>query len=191
MDSDTILAISAGITLLLAIAAFSAIWQNHSLQKRERRERLLNEIIEWAEDLAGCSFLEETQEGCTTASNLFKRYRYLASRKTYIKKTVSFFKNEKLSNALSRILNNKGSLINVVDCLNDLHNIYFELESKNKITESETDRDKLAILSLELGKLSISAASKWMDLTPISQKLYEDVTDLIENASNIKIKLIS
>ena len=42
------LAISAGATFMLALAAFWAIWQNHKLQKRERREKLLNEIIEWA-----------------------------------------------------------------------------------------------------------------------------------------------
>ena len=37
-------------TFLLAGAAFCAIWQNHLLQKRERKERLLNEIIEWARE---------------------------------------------------------------------------------------------------------------------------------------------
>lgn len=50
MTTDTWLAISAGATFLLALAAFWAIWQNHSLQKRERKERLLNEIIEWVSD---------------------------------------------------------------------------------------------------------------------------------------------
>ncbi len=41
-------ALTPWATLLLALAAFWAIWQNRSLQIRERRERLLNEIIEWA-----------------------------------------------------------------------------------------------------------------------------------------------
>ena len=41
-------------TLLLALAAFGAIWQNHNLQQRERRGRLLNEIIEWAIDIGKC-----------------------------------------------------------------------------------------------------------------------------------------
>ena len=49
---EWVVPLSAGTTFLLAIAAFLAIWQNHSLQKRERKERLLNEIIEWAIDVA-------------------------------------------------------------------------------------------------------------------------------------------
>ena len=48
---DWILIGSAGATFLLAIAAFWAIWQTRSIQKRERKERLLNEIIEWATEI--------------------------------------------------------------------------------------------------------------------------------------------
>ena len=48
MTTDNWLAISAGVTFLLALAAFLAIWQNRGIQKRNRRERLLKEIIEWA-----------------------------------------------------------------------------------------------------------------------------------------------
>ncbi len=46
--------ISGGATFLLALAAFLAIWQNHNLQKREQRQRLLNEIIEWAIEILKC-----------------------------------------------------------------------------------------------------------------------------------------
>ena len=56
MNINALLAISAGATFLLALAAFWAIWQNHQIQKRERKERLLNEIIEWAEDVARWNF---------------------------------------------------------------------------------------------------------------------------------------
>jgi hypothetical protein len=48
LDWSLPLAIATGS---LAAAAFWAIWQNYQLHKRERRERLLNEIIEWAEDI--------------------------------------------------------------------------------------------------------------------------------------------
>ena len=54
MSTETLLAISAGVTFLLAIAAFWAIWQNYLLHKKERKERLLNEIIDWAIDVAKC-----------------------------------------------------------------------------------------------------------------------------------------
>jgi hypothetical protein len=74
MTTDNWLAISAGATFLLALAAFWAIWQNHSLRKRERKERLLNEIIEWATQILECSraptFIEPrlklTEEGVST-----------------------------------------------------------------------------------------------------------------------------
>ena len=56
------LAISAGATFLLALAAFWAIWQNHSLQKRERRERLLNEIIDWAKKSAESAIYRQKTE---------------------------------------------------------------------------------------------------------------------------------
>ena len=45
------LAISAGATFLLALAAFWAIWQNYGFRKKEHKQRLLNEIIEWAENV--------------------------------------------------------------------------------------------------------------------------------------------
>ena len=50
-ENDNWVGISAITTMLLAIAAFWAIWQNRLLQIRERKERLLNEIIEWAENI--------------------------------------------------------------------------------------------------------------------------------------------
>jgi hypothetical protein len=42
-------------TIGLAIAASWAIWQNYQFHARERKERLLNEIIEWAESVAKSS----------------------------------------------------------------------------------------------------------------------------------------
>ena len=52
----------SSMTLILAIATFIlagiaaySIWQNYRLQKRERRERLLNEIIEWAINVVNCN----------------------------------------------------------------------------------------------------------------------------------------
>ncbi len=48
------LAISAIASLVLAGAAFISVRQVNVNQKREKGERLLNEIIEWAEDVAKC-----------------------------------------------------------------------------------------------------------------------------------------
>ena len=49
---DDWLAFSAFATLLLALAAFLAIRHSSEQEKRNRKERLLDEIIEWAEDVA-------------------------------------------------------------------------------------------------------------------------------------------
>ncbi|MBA7577120.1 hypothetical protein ES708_18966 [subsurface metagenome] len=43
-----------GGTLFLGIMAWRTIHQTRSIQKAEKRERLLNEIIEWAIDIAKC-----------------------------------------------------------------------------------------------------------------------------------------
>lgn len=40
--------LSAGATFILAIAAFWAIRQTHRIRKSEKRERLLDELVEWA-----------------------------------------------------------------------------------------------------------------------------------------------
>lgn len=51
---DNWIGISAVATLLLALGAFLTIRQNYCLHARERRERLLNEIIEWATQILEC-----------------------------------------------------------------------------------------------------------------------------------------
>ena len=60
VKNDNWLAVSALATLILALGAFLAIWLNHNLQKRERRDRLLNEIIEWAIDVAAYELKHES-----------------------------------------------------------------------------------------------------------------------------------
>ena len=54
IKDDNWLAVSALATLVLALAAFWAIRQNYLLHKRERRERQLNKIIEWATQTVEC-----------------------------------------------------------------------------------------------------------------------------------------
>lgn len=51
---DNWVGISDLTTMLLVIAAFWAIWQNYMFRKHEQKERILNNIIEWAEDIMAC-----------------------------------------------------------------------------------------------------------------------------------------
>ncbi len=62
VKDDNWLAVSALATLVLALGAFLTIRQNHLLQKRERRDRLLNEIIEWAIKITKHRFEESLKE---------------------------------------------------------------------------------------------------------------------------------
>ena len=54
--SITMLTIGAVGTLALAVAAFITILWARSNQKSEHRQKLLNEIIKWAEDIVSCGF---------------------------------------------------------------------------------------------------------------------------------------
>lgn len=84
------LAISAGATFLLALAAFWAIWQNYRLHKKERRERLLNEIIEWAIDIQKVSL--EVGLPVNVAS-LTKDHRRRIEANTLLRYGIPFIRN--------------------------------------------------------------------------------------------------
>jgi len=57
--------------LCLGIIAWLNIRQASSTQKREKRERLLNEIIEWAVNIGECS---RSSMNLTALSTLAQRY---------------------------------------------------------------------------------------------------------------------
>ena len=110
MTIDTWLAISAGATFLLALAAFWAIWQNRSLQIRNRRERLLKEIIEWAIAVSEWYY---PQDPILLASNTIdtktrieaELYNcFLSLRSLYIKAEYIFGISEILSQELVEIV---------------------------------------------------------------------------------------
>ncbi len=56
---DNWLGISALATLVLALGAFLSIRQTRDMQRSEKRERLLNEIIEWAINITECGLEKE------------------------------------------------------------------------------------------------------------------------------------
>jgi hypothetical protein len=72
-NKEIAIALMPWATLLLAFAAFWTIWQNYSLHKKERKERLLNEIIEWAVDVAKCEFTVNIQEPLPIFSKLYEK----------------------------------------------------------------------------------------------------------------------
>jgi len=91
-------------TFILAIAAFWAIRQNYSFRRKEKKERLLNEIIEWAEDIRRSSLesiapnrinLGEPTMGLEplqmTFFRLWRVYQGSNTKSTYIKTIATTF----------------------------------------------------------------------------------------------------
>lgn len=83
METETLLAIGAGATFLLAIAAFWAIWQNYIFRKEDRerdfKRRSLKEINDWAEMVYNLVEKHE-RERLLGLSNLDKEMRRLTTK---------------------------------------------------------------------------------------------------------------
>jgi len=69
MDSSVALVCTAIATILLAIATFvlailnrKVIKQTSDIRQKERKERLLKEIIDWGESIRRCSFVSNLEE---------------------------------------------------------------------------------------------------------------------------------
>ena len=93
------LPLSAGATLVLAIAAFLAIWQNRNLQRKGRRERLLNEIIEWStESVKSAIYRQEKESHELWKAILNYKYCILKSEYVNVIATSSFFTLSSLIN---------------------------------------------------------------------------------------------
>ncbi len=102
--------IVGGGTLFLGIMAWRTIKQTRSIQKAEKRERLLNEIIEWASGCIRCAFELDKQHVrgvgkevyvMMLADDLIDRLRTFYKRKGYIKNIATpLFFGEGLSSAV-------------------------------------------------------------------------------------------
>ncbi len=112
----------AAVIVALAIGVTSLL-QTQMLQKRERKERLLNEIIEWAIDInkggweviipINLALDEDTSERENLARLLFK-YQTLYAKSEYIQDIALAFE-ENLHPALKRVTRNLKEAINRID----------------------------------------------------------------------------
>ena len=111
-NSDWINLIAAilvgGGTFALAFMTWKSIRQTRSIQKAERRERLLNEIIEWVTDLNKCAWESEYTISAGVSSeeykvlreaNIFSRFRAADSKSEYIRNIALTFGEDLHSNA--------------------------------------------------------------------------------------------
>lgn len=99
MTTETLLAISAGATFLLALAAFWAIWQNYNFRKEEKKERLLKEITDWVLEIWKCGLelgrpteFAGTPQGYASLldreSEIKNTFKELLRRSHYIKEII-------------------------------------------------------------------------------------------------------
>ena len=168
-----------GATFLLALAAFGAIWQNHLLQKRERKERLLNEIIDWAVAVTKGELLMEFADvrGIkdirlsrlylhTTVDKLQFSFRQARTRGLYISGTVSILGAD-LQQAVGELIRNLEVHIQALkECMDAIDSPACETTLNG----------------------AISAARKTTD----SKKLLdESATQVLEEAAKIKTRDIS
>ena len=108
-------------TIILAIASFWTIRQNYKFREKDRRERLLNEIIEWATDIAKCglekdlpdtSHITDVNDGklhlAYSTNILAKSFQSMRGRNQYIRQIVLIFGKD-LQEATKNIITPKTS----------------------------------------------------------------------------------
>jgi len=130
-------AISAGIMLLAVFVALgvgvASILHTQRMQKKERRERLLNEIIEWAVDMTKGELLMEFEDVKSikdirktrlylyvTMDKLQFTFRQARTRGLYISRIVSIFGTD-LQKAVGELMRNLEVHIQVLkECMDTL-----------------------------------------------------------------------
>ena len=113
-----------GGTLFLGIMAWRTICQTRRIQKAERRERLLNEIIEWADDVAGWNFktfnfveAQIAKESWVESSTgeIVSQFQVVEAKGVYINSIAlsSFKEDKKLSKAIKAVNKEIRELVDV------------------------------------------------------------------------------
>ena len=83
--------LTGGGTLFLGIMVWRIIHQTRNIQKAEKRGKLLNEIIEWAEDICRSSFGSEIERETLVLENQLLNYQELYITSKYIEKIAEKF----------------------------------------------------------------------------------------------------
>ena len=157
MLAAVIVALGLGVTSIL---------HTQSLQKRERKERLLNEIIQWANDVTkGTSEVntpiaprlgDETIEQVTQRSKLLK-YVTINAKSEYIKRIASVFE-EGLVSDVEKVTQNLNLVIYFLMQLLDYKQIELKLlermpwlksEEMPPVTEETLSKGKETLLNME------------------------------------------
>jgi hypothetical protein len=191
--SDWISLISAilvgGGTITLAIMTWRSIRQARNIQKREQRERLLNEIIEWAEEIDKASLTPDISLIARNTgdiqllsterdANTLMRYGLSRSKATSIVTIVE----ERFKGALQQHLN---------DALNELNEfMYVKQMMLYGTLPDEKDFPKIIFkkMTKEIAKGDKSFDQLFEDH---AKNLAESIRELIKEATKLKTQDIS
>ena len=160
--------IVGGGTLFLGIMAWRTIHQTRSIQRAEKRERLLNEIIEWAVDVTKGELLMEFADVrsikdirwsrlylYTTVDKLQFSFRQARTRGLYISGTVSILGAD-LQQAVGELIRNLEVHIQALkECMDAIDSpacettLYGATSAARKTTDSKKLLDESATKVLE------------------------------------------
>lgn len=149
LNNDNWIGISALTTMLLAIAAFWAIWQNYKFRKEDRQSQSLNEIRTWARE--GLNLVTRIHGLPTTHANFPPVWEvtaclsYLESQRYTLLKYVKKFHNDDLANAITK------ALTDIKNCLES----YKRAEAMNKrLDNARKCKDTLVEVLNEASKIT-------------------------------------
>ena len=147
------------ITLAAVIVALSlglsSLIQTHKLQKRERKERLLNEIIKWAEDTINVSFgttvtidpaLERRVHLLLSTGNTILQYQAIDIRSKYITDIAIVFGKELHDEVVAFI----STINSVRSTLNKFFKKVEDEDLKKEKTEYELELQRRATKLIQL-----------------------------------------
>ena len=109
-----------GGTLFLGIMALRTIRQTRSIQKAEKRERLLNEIIEWAIDIMKCG-MEKGSFNTSMDEMPIILEGITVGRTNYILQVASGFE-EDLQQAVAKLTIHLQDFLNLLVKYNEMRN---------------------------------------------------------------------
>ncbi len=102
-----------GGTFFLGIMAWRTIRQTRGIQKAEKRERLLNEIIEWALDIAESALHRKTIQQLEEFRTTKMEYELSRAESRYIGEIVSRFFDD-LSPSLKNVITKLDEAIDII-----------------------------------------------------------------------------
>ena len=109
--------------LVALIIGIASILHTRSLQKKERKQRLLNEIMEWGKDVINCSSelniplvtgIDRTTMLIYGRSNLYFKYKSVNARSSYIGEIAAIFGIDLLS-AVTSVISKLAEFIRILE----------------------------------------------------------------------------